>query len=66
MPLLFTLVAPLHHGADDIVALLEDVGVDDNFLAGCPLDGIAPTLDLGPEVLDDDRWEKCAHGSAIP
>ena len=65
MPFLRARGAPLHHGKDDIVPLLEDIGVDGDFLTGCALDRILATLDPGPEILDDDGGKHKGKAVAV-
>ena len=63
LPFLRARGAPLHQGKDDIVPLLEDIGIDGDFLTGSALDRIFSTLDLRPEILDDDGLEH--EGKAV-
>jgi hypothetical protein len=44
------------------VPLLEDIGIDGDFLTGSTLDRILSILDPGPEILDDDGGEEGGHG----
>ena len=50
-------IAPFHHCRDNIVTFLENVGVGSDGFTRNTLDGIFPSLDLGPEILDDDGLE---------
>src|SRR5207249_1041590 len=54
--------AVLHRGAEDLVAVTEDVGPDVDLLAECPLDGVAAAVEHRPDVLDLDPRRR---GSAL-
>ncbi len=54
VPFLAAGFAPLEDGGDDIVAVLEDIGFDDEVFAGCALDGITAAMNERRDVFDDD------------
>ncbi len=49
--------APFENSGDDVVAILEDVGLDDHVFADDPLDRVTAAIDERFEVLDDSGRE---------
>jgi hypothetical protein len=62
-------VAIFQNPGDDVVAIREHVGGDDDLFAGRPLDGEAAPINLRLDVFDDDalddRWRRVLMSDAI-
>ena len=65
VPLEGTDGAPLQSGGDDVVAVLVDVGLQNEGLPCDPLERIAAALIKGADVLDDNRGWTQAHGADV-
>jgi hypothetical protein len=53
-PLRFILAPIEEHGRERVVAVGKDVGLDHDLVAERALGGVAPAVDLGLDVFDDD------------
>ena len=58
VPLAFARAAEKQFGDDRVVAIGEDVGLDDHVVAHGALRGIAPAIDLRTDRLDDDALRR--------
>lgn len=53
-----------YDGAEDVMAVREDIRADDNGLSNSPLDREAPAIDLRAEAFDDDPPRALGRRSA--